>query len=134
MQVRLMHTMLRVMDLQRSLDFYVGQLGMRLLRSTDYPNGRFTNTFIGFEEEERGTVLELTYNWDRTEPYEHGTAWGHLAFGVSSLRDFVEHLRAAGVPVVREPGPMSGGTREIAFVLDPDGYRVELLQSVVEDA
>ncbi|WP_444436516.1 lactoylglutathione lyase [Pseudomonas sp. A6] len=132
MQVRLMHTMLRVMDLQRSLDFYVGQLGMRLLRSTDYPDGRFTNTFIGFEEEARGTVLELTHNWDRTEPYEQGTAWGHLAFGVGSLRDFVERLRAAGVPVVREPGPMSGGTREIAFVLDPDGYRVELLQSVVE--
>ncbi|AGI24767.1 lactoylglutathione lyase [Pseudomonas sp. ATCC 13867] len=134
MPVRLMHTMLRVMDLQRSLDFYVGRLGMRLLRSTDYPNGRFTNTFVGFEDEERGTVLELTHNWDRTEPYEHGTAWGHLAFGVSSLRECVERLRAAGVPVVREPGPMSGGTREIAFVLDPDGYRVELLESVVEDA
>ena len=134
MRVRLMHMMLRVMVLQRSLDFYVGQMGMRVLHSTDYPSGRFTNTFIGFDDEDYATVLELTHNWDRTEPYDQGTAWGHLAFGVSSLREFVERLRATGGPVVREPGPMSGGTREIAFVLDPDGYRVELLQSVVEDA
>lgn len=133
MSPRLMHTMLRVRDLQRSLNFYVGQLGMRVLRSTEYPDGRFSNTFVGYEEEERGTVLELTHNWDRSEPYEHGTAWGHLAVGVEGLRVFVELLREAGVPIVREPGPMAGGTREIAFVLDPDGYRVEILQSAAAD-
>jgi lactoylglutathione lyase len=129
MQARLMHTMLRVLDLPRSLAFYVDLLGMRVLHSTDYPAGRFTNTFIGYGAEDQGTVLELTHNWDRLQPYEQGKAWGHLAIGVDDVHTCVETLRASGVAVVREPGPMAGGTRVIAFVLDPDGYRIELLQS-----
>lgn len=129
MQARLMHTMLRVLDLPRSLAFYVDLLGMRVLHSTDYPAGRFTNTFIGYGAEDQGTVLELTHNWDRLQPYEQGEAWGHLAIGVDDVQKCVETLRARDVAVVREPGPMAGGTRVIAFVLDPDGYRIELLQS-----
>lgn len=125
---RLMHTMIRVVDLPRSLDFYVGRLGMRLLRQTDYPDGRFTNTFVGYEDEDAGAVLELTTNWDRTEPYEFGSAWGHLAIGVEDLHAFVASLRERGVKVLREPGPMAGGGREIAFIADPDGYRIEVLQ------
>ncbi|WP_300729168.1 lactoylglutathione lyase [Pseudomonas sp.] len=129
MQARLMHTMLRVLDLPRALAFYVDLLGMRVLHSTDYPAGRFSNTFIGYDTEDQGAVLELTHNWDRLQPYVQGDAWGHVAIGVDDVHSCVQRLRAKGVVVVREPGPMAGGARLIAFVLDPDGYRIELLQS-----
>ncbi|MCY1401456.1 Lactoylglutathione lyase [compost metagenome] len=132
MQARLMHTMIRVLDLPRSLAFYVDLLGMQVLHSRDYPVGRFTNTFVGYGAEDQETVLELTHNWDRLQPYAHGEAWGHLAIGVEDVAQCVAALRGRGVPIVREPGPMAGGSRTIAFVLDPDGYRIELLQSSSE--
>ena len=125
---RLAHTMIRVSDLERSLDFYTRLMGMEVLRKTDYPEGRFTNTFLGEGSESRGAALELTFNWDRAEPYEKGSAWGHLAFEVENLQEFVHRLRAAGVKVIREPGPMKGSPYLIAFVRDPDDYAIELLE------
>lgn len=124
--MRLLHTMLRVTDLQRSLDFYTRVLGMRLLRQKDYPEGRFTLAFVGYGEESDTTVLELTHNWD-TDSYELGTAYGHIALGVPDVYATCEAIRAAGGKVVREPGPMKHGSTILAFVEDPDGYRVELL-------
>ncbi len=124
--MRLLHTMLRVTDLQRSLDFYTRVLGMRLLRQKDYPEGRFTLAFVGYGEESDTTVLELTHNWD-TDRYELGTAYGHIALGVPDVYATCEAIRAAGGKVVREPGPMKHGSTILAFVEDPDGYRVELL-------
>ncbi len=121
--------MLRVADLDRSLDFYVGLLDMRVLRRTDYSAERFTNTFVGYGDEESHTVLELTWNWDRSQPYEKGDAWGHLALGVDDIAAAVDGWRKRGVPVLREPGPMKGGARIIAFIADPDGYKIELLQN-----
>jgi lactoylglutathione lyase len=124
--MRLLHTMLRVTDLPRSLDFYTRVLGMRLLRQKDYPEGRFTLAFVGYGEESDTTVLELTHNWD-TDRYELGTAYGHIALGVPDVYATCEAIRAAGGKVVREPGPMKHGSTILAFVEDPDGYRVELL-------
>lgn len=125
--MRLLHTMLRVGDLERSLGFYTDVLGMTLLRRKDYPEGRFTLAFVGYGPEETHTVIELTHNWD-TDRYELGTAFGHLAIGVDDIRATVERIRAAGAKVVREPGPMKHGTTVIAFVEDPDGYRIELIE------
>lgn len=133
MQRRLMHTMFRVLDVDRSLDFYIRLLGMRLLRQTDYPTERFSNTFVGYGDESAETVLELTSNWGRSVPYEKGDAWGHLAIGVEDVVAVIENLRAEGVPILREPGPMKGGSRLIAFIGDPDGYRIELLQSAIQE-
>lgn len=124
--MRLLHTMLRVTDLERSLDFYTRVLGMRLLRRKDYPEGRFTLAFVGYGEESETAVLELTHNWD-TDRYELGTAYGHIALGVEDVYATCEAIRAAGGKVVREPGPMKHGTTILAFVEDPDGYKVELL-------
>jgi lactoylglutathione lyase len=113
---RLLHTMFRVHNLQKSLDFYIGALGMRLLRRQDYPAGRFTLAFVGYGEEEDSTVIELTHNWDQAEPYTRGTIYGICA-----------ELAEAGVPVTRAPGPMKYSSTLIAFVEDPDGYKIELI-------
>ena len=125
--MRLLHTMLRVGDLERSLRFYCDVLGMRLLRRNDYPGGRFTLAFVGYGREDETAVLELTHNWD-TDRYEIGTGFGHVALGVDDVYRTCAELRQKGTRIVREPGPMKHGTTEIAFVEDPDGYRIELIQ------
>ena len=125
--MRLLHTMLRVGDLERSLTFYTEVLGMRLLRRKDYPDGRFTLAFVGYGEESDTTVLELTHNWD-TSSYEIGTGYGHIALGVDDIQATCEAMAAKGGRVVRPPGAMKHGTTVIAFVEDPDGYKVELIQ------
>ena len=124
--MRLLHTMLRVGDLERSLRFYCEQLGMELLRRRDYPGGRFTLAFVGYGSEEQGAVIELTHNWD-TPDYALGDGFGHVAIGVDDIDATCGKLRAQGVPIVREPGPMKHGTTVIAFIEDPDGYRIELI-------
>ncbi len=137
--MRLLHTMLRVRDLDRALRFYCDGLGMELLRRKDYPGGRFTLAFVGYGPESETAVLELTYNWPAqegspgpaqggTRDYELGTAFGHVAIGVPDIHATCEALRARGVRVTREPGPMQHGTTVIAFVEDPDGYKVELIE------
>lgn len=125
--MRLLHTMLRVGDLERSLAFYTGLLGMRLLRRKDYPGGRFTLAFVGYGEETDGTVLELTHNWD-TSSYDIGTAYGHIAIGVDDIYGVCERIREQSGKIVREPGPMKHGTTLLAFIEDPDGYRIELIE------
>lgn len=125
--MRLLHTMLRVGDLDRSLKFYCDLLGMTLLRKKDYPGGEFTLAFVGYGEESDHTVLELTYNWG-VESYELGTAYGHIALGVEDIYETCDRIKAQGGQVVREPGPMKHGSTVIAFVQDPDGYKVELIQ------
>lgn len=124
--MRLLHTMLRVGDLDRSIAFYTELLGMRLLRRKDFPGGRFTLAFLGYGAESEQTVLELTHNWD-TASYELGTAYGHIAIGVDDVYAACERIKARGGKVVREPGPMQHGSTVLAFVEDPDGYRIELL-------
>lgn len=125
---RLLHTMLRVMDLDRSIDFYTRHLGMKLLRRVDNEHGRFTLAFLGYGDEEHNSVLELTYNWGRTDPYEIGTAYGHIAIAVPDIYGVCAALEKAGVKIPRPPGPMKGGRRPIAFIEDPDGYKIELVE------
>jgi lactoylglutathione lyase len=125
--MRMLHTMLRVEDLDRSLLFYTEVLGMDLLRRKDYPSGRFTLAFVGYGDESDTTVLELTHNWD-TSHYELGSAYGHIALGVDDIYTTCAAIAAKGGKVVREPGPMKHGNTVIAFVEDPDGYKVELIQ------
>jgi lactoylglutathione lyase len=125
--MRLLHTMLRVGDLERSLTFYTEVLGLRLLRRKDYPDGRFTLAFVGYGDESDTAVLELTHNWD-TSSYEIGTGYGHIALGVDDIHATCEAMAAKGGRVVRPPGAMKHGTTVIAFVEDPDGYKVELIQ------
>ena len=125
--MRLLHTMLRVGDLERSLDFYCNVLGMKLLRRKDYPGGEFTLAFVGYGDESDHTVLELTYNWG-TDKYDLGTGYGHIALGVDDIYGTCEQIRNQGGKVTREPGPMKHGSTVIAFVEDPDGYKVELIQ------
>ena len=125
--MRILHTMLRVGDLERSLAFYTRVLGMQLLRKKDYPGGRFTLAFVGYEPESEAAVIELTHNWD-TESYELGEGYGHVAIGVEDIYSTCDAIRAAGGEIVREPGPMKHGTTVIAFVLDPDGYKIELIE------
>jgi lactoylglutathione lyase len=125
--MRILHTMLRVGDLERSLAFYTGPLGMKLLRRHDYPAGRFTLAFVGYGDESEHAVVELTHNWD-TSSYELGTGYGHIALGVDDIYARCEELRGRGVKITREPGPMKHGTTPIAFIEDPDGYRIELIQ------
>jgi len=133
-QPRLLHTMIRVRDLGRSLDFYVKLLGMRLLRLKDFPEGRFTLAFVGYGEESSTAVIELTHNWDAAD-YDLGTAWGHIALGVTDIHEAISALSTAGVKVVRPAGPLKGDRHEvIAFVEDPDGYRIELIDKPVEEA
>jgi len=125
--MRMLHTMLRVTDLERSLAFYRDVLGMRILRRHDYPEGRFTLAFVGYGDEADHTVVELTHNWD-TDAYELGTAFGHIALGVADVHAACDAIKARGGKVVRPAGPMKGGTRVIAFVEDPDGYKIELVE------
>jgi lactoylglutathione lyase len=125
--MRMLHTMLRVTDLEASLSFYREVLGMRLLRRADFPEGRFTLAFVGYGDESSNTVLELTHNWD-TKAYQLGTAYGHIALGVPDVYAACNEIKARGGRVVREAGPMKGGTRVIAFVEDPDGYKIELVE------
>ena len=125
--MRLLHTMLRVGDLDRSIEFYTEVLGMRLLRRHDYPEGKFTLAFVGYQDESAGAVIELTYNWG-VESYEMGTAFGHIALAVPDAYRACDEIRARGGKVVREAGPMKHGTTVIAFVEDPDGYKIELIQ------
>lgn len=127
-QFRFLHTMIRVLDLSKSLDFYTRLLGMSLLRKNDYPEGRFTLAFVGYGGEETNTVLELTHNWDQREPYAIGTGFGHLALGVADIYATCERLAAEGVKIPRPPGPMKHGSTVIAFIEDPDGYKVELIE------
>lgn len=124
--MRLLHTMLRVVDLEKSLAFYTQVLGMRLLRQKDYPEGRFTLAFVGYGEEKESAVIELTHNWDTTS-YELGNAYGHIALEVEDVYQACERIKAAGGKVTREAGPMKHGTTILAFVEDPDGYKIELL-------
>ncbi len=125
--MRILHTMIRVGDLERSIRFYCEVLGMKLLRRKDYPAGRFTLAFVGYGAEEEQAVIELTHNWDTTR-YEHGNAFGHIAIGVRDIYLTCDELRRNGAKIVREPGPMKHGGSEIAFIEDPDGYRIELIQ------
>jgi lactoylglutathione lyase len=124
--MRLLHTMIRVGDLQRSIDFYTRVLGMKLLRQKDYPDGKFTLAFVGYGEEHDNTVIELTHNWD-TDSYDLGDGFGHLAIEVDDVYGAAEAIRNSGGKIIREPGPMNAGTTIIAFVEDPDGYQIELL-------
>ncbi len=124
--MRILHTMLRVTDLERSIKFYTDILGMKLLRRKDYPEGRFTLAFVGYGDEAHDTVIELTHNWD-TDHYEMGDAFGHIAIEVDDVYQAAERIRAAGGTILREAGPMNAGTTLIAFVADPDGYPIELL-------
>lgn len=125
--MRILHTMLRVRDLDKALHFYTDVLGMKLIRKHDYESGRFTLAFVGYGEEKDNTVLELTHNWD-TDDYEMGSAFGHIAIAVEDVYDACEKIRQAGGKVTREPGPMKHGTTVLAFVEDPDGYKIELLE------
>jgi lactoylglutathione lyase len=125
--MRLLHTMLRVGNLDESIRFYCDILGMRLLRRKDYPTGEFTLAFIGYGDEADNTVIELTYNWGKTA-YDLGDAYGHIALGVDDIYATCTAIKAQGGKISREPGPMKHGTTVIAFVEDPDGYKVELIQ------
>lgn len=125
--MRLLHTMLRVGNLQRSIDFYTDVLGMNLIRKEDYPNGRFTLAFVGYGPESTHTVIELTHNWD-TESYDLGNAYGHIALEVDDAAAACDMARNKGGKVTREAGPMMHGTTVIAFIEDPDGYKIEFIQ------
>lgn len=125
--MRLLHTMIRVVDLERAIAFYTEVMGMQLLRRKDYPEGRFTLAFVGYGPEAETAVIELTHNWD-TDRYELGNAFGHLAVAVDDARAACEAIRARGGKVVREAGPMKHGGSVIAFVEDPDGYKIELIE------
>ena len=125
--MRILHTMLRVGDLNKSIAFYTEVLGMRLLRRTDYPDGKFTLAFVGYQDESSGAVIELTYNWG-VEKYETGTGYGHIAIEIDDAYKACELVKQRGGKVVREAGPMKHGTTVIAFVEDPDGYKIEFIQ------
>lgn len=125
--MRMLHTMLRVGDLDRSIGFYTKILGMKVLRREDYPDGKFTLAFVGYGDEKNNTVLELTHNWE-TASYEIGDAFGHIAIEVDDAYQACEDVRKVGGKVVREAGPMKHGTTVIAFIEDPDGYKIEFIQ------
>ena len=125
--MRMLHTMIRVGDLDSSISFYTEVLGMQLLRRKDYPDGEFTLAFVGYGEEESNTVIELTHNWG-TDSYDLGNGFGHIALGVDDIYKVCDEIRARGGKITREPGPMKHGTTVIAFVEDPDGYKIELIE------
>ncbi len=125
--MRILHTMIRVGDLDQSIAFYTEVLGMRLLRRKDYPDGKFTLAFVGYQDESDGAVLELTHNWD-TPKYDLGNGYGHIAVEVDDAYKACEAVKARGGKVTREAGPMKHGTTVIAFVEDPDGYKIEFIQ------
>lgn len=124
--MRILHTMLRVTNLENSINFYTGILGMKLLRQKDYPDGQFTLAFVGYGNERENTVIELTYNWD-TDNYDIGSGFGHLAIEVDDVYSAVNEIRKLGGNIIRDAGPMNAGTTIIAFVEDPDGYQIELI-------
>ena len=126
--MRILHTMLRVGDLQRSINFYTNIMQMTLLRQKDYPEGKFTLAFLGYGDEKNNTVLELTHNWD-TDSYELGTAFGHIALEVDDVYKATDEIKKSGGKVLREAGKMNAGTTIIAFIEDPDGYQIELIGS-----
>ena len=123
-----LHTMIRVMDLEKSIEFYTKFFNMKLIRKKDFPGGKFSLAFLGYGNETDNTVLELTYNWDQTEVYDKGNAWGHIALGVEGIYTLCADLEKDGVLVTRKPGPMKHGTTLIAFIKDPDGYSIELIE------
>ena len=125
--MRLLHTMLRVGDLDRSIDFYTNVLGMKVLRRKDYPEGKFTLAFVGYDDEAKTAVIELTHNWD-TKKYDLGNGFGHIALAFADVYKACEAVKAKGGKVTREPGPMKFGGSVIAFVEDPDGYKIEFIQ------
>ena len=125
--MRMLHTMLRVGDLQRSVNFYTKVLGMKLLRTTERPEQKYSLAFVGYDTEERSAVIELTYNYG-VERYELGTAFGHIAIGVPDVKGACDRVRQSGGKVTREAGPVKGGTTVIAFVEDPDGYKIEFIE------
>lgn len=124
--MRILHTMLRVGDLERSINFYTNVLGMKLLRQKDYPDGKFTLAFVGYQPEADGAVIELTYNWD-TDKYNVGDGYGHIALEVDDVYQATDEIRRRGGKIIRDAGPMNAGTTIIAFVEDPDGYQIELI-------
>lgn len=124
--MRILHTMLRVGDLEKSVEFYTTILGMKLLRQKDYPDGKFTLAFVGYGPESENSVIELTYNWD-TDHYDLGSGYGHIALEVDDVYQACEDIRQRGGKIIREAGPMNAGTTIIAFVEDPDGYPIELI-------
>ena len=128
------HVMIRVLNLETSLDFYTRILGMQVLRQTEYPEGRFTNVFIGYGPENETTTIELTYNWDQVEPYEPGKVYGHIALNVVNVVEAVKYLETEGVVIRSKPKPMNHGTRMLAFVQDPNGYVIELNEPLVSAA
>ena len=128
--MRILHTMVRVNDMDESIQFYTEVLGMRLLRRKEYPTGQFTLAFVGYTEESAGVVIELTHNWGKSE-YTLGDAYGHIAIGVEDIYATCEAVRARGAKITREPGPMKHGSTVIAFVEDPNGYKIELIQQGV---
>lgn len=130
--MRILHTMIRVGDLERSLNFYTDVLGMKLLRRKDYPGGEFTLAFVGYGDEAEETVLELTHNWGQ-DSYELGSGFGHVAIGVDDIHATCSRIKDAGGKVTREPGPMKHGKTVIAFVEDPDGYKIELIEESSRD-
>jgi len=125
---RLLHTMVRVRDLDKSLDFYTRLLNMKVLRKKDFPGGKFTLAFVGYGDEADHTVIELTHNWDQDEPYDLGGGYGHIAVGVPDIYGTCEALEKEGVNIPRQPGPMKHGSTVIAFIEDPDGYKIELIE------
>ena len=127
-EAQMLHTMIRVKDLDKSINFYTGLLGMKLLRRNDYPGGKFTLAFVGYGDESSNAVIELTHNWDQEEAYDLGNGFGHVAIGVPDIYGTCEKLEAAGASIPRPPGPMMHGTTVIAFVDDPDGYKIELIE------
>lgn len=126
--MRILHTMIRVGDLKRSIDFYTRIMGMKLLRTSENPEYQYSLAFVGYSDESESSVIELTYNWG-TDKYDHGTAFGHIAIGVDDVAKMCEDVRQAGGRVTREAGPVKGGKTIIAFVEDPDGYKLELIQN-----
>lgn len=128
--MRILHIMLRVGDLEKSIDFYTNVLGMKLLRRKDYPDGKFTLAFVGYQDEAEGAALELTYNWD-TSRYDLGTGYGHIAIEVDNAYQACEEVKKRGGKVTREAGPMKHGATVIAFVEDPDGYKIEFIQKKI---
>lgn len=131
--MRILHTMLRVAHLERSIQFYQDVLGMKLLRTSENPEYQYSLAFLGYEDEDKGAVLELTYNWG-VHQYELGTAYGHIAIGVDDIYATCEAVRAAGGKITREPGPVKGGKTVIAFVEDPDGYKIEFIENKLAKA
>lgn len=127
-QFRFLHTMIRVKDLEKSIDFYTRHLGMKVLYRNEYPSGEFTLAFVGYGDDKSNTVIELTHNWGQEEPYDLGDGFGHLAIGVPDIYGTCAALEKEGVKIPRAPGPMKHGGSVIAFIEDPDGYKIELIE------